>query len=83
VQNHRDSRFGNLPGRFRAGEAGADNMHGLRVDLMPVMAREVARFQARGMRKATRCRRFGVCQFTSAGYDNARSEAGVSVSTVG
>jgi len=30
VQDHRDSRFGNLPGRFRAGEAGADNMHGLR-----------------------------------------------------
>ena len=27
VQHHRDSRLGNLPGRFRTGEAGADNMH--------------------------------------------------------
>jgi hypothetical protein len=29
------------------------------------------------MRKAALCRRFGVWQSTSAGYDNARSEAGV------
>ena len=29
------------------------------------------------MRKATLCLRFDVCQFTGAGYDNARSEAGV------
>jgi len=27
VQDHRDSRLGNLPGRFRTGEAGADNVH--------------------------------------------------------
>jgi hypothetical protein len=29
------------------------------------------------MRKAALYRRFGACQLTSAGYDNARSEAGV------
>ena len=30
VQDHRDAGIGDLPGRFRAGEARADDMHGFR-----------------------------------------------------
>jgi hypothetical protein len=44
---------------------------------MPVMARQVARFQARWNAQGGSVPPIGVWQSTSAGYDNARSDAGV------
>ena len=38
--------IGDLPGGFRTGKAGADDMHWVVGDLVPVMGTEVARFQA-------------------------------------
>ena len=77
VQNHWNSRFGNLPGCLRAGEAGADNMHGPRGRFDACHGETGSAFSG-----AVECaRRLCAADLapanSSAGYDNARSEAGV------
>ena len=64
VQHDADAGSGDLPGGFRAGEAGADDMHGFGGDVVPVMGTEVARLREWN---------------AAARYDNARARRALSV----
>ena len=65
VEDYADACTGNLPGRFRAGEAGADDMHGFRWRWDACHRHRGSAFSGHsGMQ-------------TPGGYDNARGEAGV------